>query len=159
MAYLNQNKLISYFKSASTLHFDINYFQTGEDWELNSAEKNPYPILFLEQPFNFSVSNNLETNSLSFLIIDQPKLDETDEVDLISKTKKIGIDVIYFLKNELEKNRSLNAGTRILDGWNALSLTEFSDGSLAGWRFELTLVQPLIINTCDLAFSGYSRAR
>lgn len=159
MSFLKNNDIINYFQSASTLHYDLKSFGTGEDWEIDTAGNTLFPALFLEQPFQFSVTNNLMNNSLNFLVLDRPDNDETDETNIIHKTREIATDVVYWLKNELEKSKSEFPGTRILDGWDGISLTEFTDTSLAGWRISLQIESPLMKNRCDLPFSGYSISR
>ena len=138
------------FQSAVTLHYSLETFGTGENWEFDPAGNYLLPALWLEQPYTYTrLSQNAQQWNIAFQILDKPRLSENDESELLENTWIIGNEVIEWVKR-------MFVGQIIIDPtWNAVSLTEVTDDSLVGWRFELTMKNKYEFERCGLPFSGF----
>ena len=134
--------LKNYFKDISLSHKDIKTFIIGNNVDVTSKIRNDYPAFFLELPYYVSpVKYNYDNVTVAFNILMSTVIDDVDKNHYsISRSKEIGDVIIDYI------NSDDNSEFKILN-YNAVSISEFTDDSLSGFRYELTLMVPR--ETCD----------
>jgi hypothetical protein len=117
-------------------HRQINDFDYGEDFLLATGKGNDYPMAFLEIPYNVTYDlsrNKYKTVQFALLVLFPPSNDAVKEDHTcISNAEQIGDAIITRMQDEF-----LLLGF-LIDSVNGLSLREFSDDSVSGFRFEIS---------------------
>lgn len=120
----------------SISHKQITDFDYGEDFLLATGKGRDYPLVFLEIPYNLSYeipSNRFKSLQFALLVLMKPTNDAVDEDHvLISKSETIGDAIVTRFQKE-----AAQIGF-IIDSVNGISLREFSDDNVQGFRFEIT---------------------
>lgn len=121
-------------KEISLSHRRIKDFDYGEDFTLATGKGSKYPLTFLEIPYsaNYELSNNkFKTFSFALLVLMKPSLDDViGDHKGISEAEIIGDSIITKLQADLPELK--------LDSVTGLSLREFSDDNVSGFRFDIT---------------------
>lgn len=123
------------FETTALNHVDIKSFGFGEDSEIGVQNATEFPNAFLEIPYNLSydLSNyRYKTIQFAFLILLKSKSDDlTGDHYLISASEQIAEAILTKIMTE---NKHL-----VFETVNGLSVREFSDDSVAGFRFDLSI--------------------
>jgi hypothetical protein len=147
--------LKDYFNLIANIHRDIKHFGSGDIWELAIAGETVYPELWLEQVFNITTDRGRNEYRVAFIIHEkqkhseeEPNINSRDEIQILDRMFEIGQEVIQKIRND---------GLYIVNNVSScVSLTEFTEDSTVGWRYEITLTQALNINRCDIDGAFYS---
>lgn len=121
----------------------ISTYATGMDYNYpNAGNPETYPLLFLEQEYNLNVGNpiTIETWQFGLLVVDQKDMENNQETKddikdlMLIEARKIVSYLRYILP-------TVYKGARI-DNINYLSLEDFEQDNVHGWRLELTITVP-----------------
>lgn len=122
-------------KLISLAHKSINGFDYGEDFLLARGAAT-YPMVFVEIPYNLSyqiANGRFKTFQFALLVLMPSQVDNlTTDHQGISQAETIGDAIITRLINDLKP-----LGVSI-DNISGLSLREFSDDNVNGFRFDVT---------------------
>lgn len=137
-------ELKDYFKNLCLSHKNIKEFYVGNDY--NQAEKitHKYPMVFYELPYyidyNLNPQRQVDEVQVAFNVFVESNWDKIEEDhEAISRAKEIGDAIITYI--------GVNATDFIVIRASAVSVREFTDDSVAGMRFELTIQLPRTL--CD----------
>lgn len=136
------------FEQTSLRHVDIKSFGFGEDSDIGVANATEFPSTFLEIPYNINY-NDYRSKSIqfSFLVLLKGEQDDVKgDHYLISAAEQIGEAILTKVSTE-RKNL-------IFESINGLSVREFSDDSVAGFRYDFTI--KLFRNYCNDLPSSYA---
>lgn len=142
------DELKDYFKTICLAHRDIKGFQIGNDYNQAQTISTDYPIVFYELPYSIqyrgtNTNLNLDTVGVAFNVFVESNRDNVEgDHTAISKAKEIGDAIITYIENEQDPQNFL------IGSASALSVREFTDDSVAGMRFELTILLPRTF--CDV---------
>lgn len=115
-------------------HMDVKTFKLGNAY--NRAEDNStYPLCYLEMPYDYTYNKIIDNNADEINIqLDVLLLTNTDDVKddhaAISIAKEIADNIVNYINYEVDEV--------VLTLASGLSLREFSDDDVAGWRLDLT---------------------
>ena len=121
------------FKAISLAHIDVKEFGYGETFDIPAGGDNEYPFSFLEIPYltNYDQRRSKSINfALNILMYTSPD-NIVDEHQAISDAESIGEAIITRVQSE---NKDL-----FFETITAISLREFSDDDLSGFRFEFII--------------------
>jgi hypothetical protein len=133
---------IDTFLEVSQAHIGVNSVGTGDNFQIALTGRDLYPRVWVDQPFQIVVEDNLEINSLKIYIFDLEKKREL-WINSIDKCKQIGIEIIHYLRLNY-KQYSMSKT------YNITSFTEYSDDLLCGVLIEIDVSSTLPINRCDV---------
>lgn len=123
------------FESTSLNHVDIKSFGFGEDSDIGVQNAKDFPNTFLEIPYNlnYDLSNyRFKTLQFAFLVLLKSKQDDVQgDHYLISASEQIAEAILTKIQTEHKE--------LVFESVNGLSVREFSDDSVAGFRFDLTI--------------------
>lgn len=131
------------FQEVSEAHNMVNTYTTGEQSDIALTGKDKYPLVHLDQPFQITIENGIEINSIRFYVLDYQNK-ESMYIDSISSCKQIGQEIITYLRINYTSSFQLN------DTYNITTFTEFSDDNCVGCLFEVDVRTPLAVNRCDV---------
>jgi hypothetical protein len=121
-----------YIKSIALSHKDIKTFKSGKAYNIGEDNKMQYPLCYLELPIFTTNDDEYQELTISLQIHLQSKLDNVDvDIYYVSIAKEINDDIINYI-NETSTD------IRILS-YTGLSLNEFGDDNIAGWRNEIII--------------------
>lgn len=152
---LTWERLILIFEAIADLHPDINSFGVGEEDDFAYSGEDMYPRLFLERPAFFGVKLPVKTWRVAFTITGIPKAEESDPDDqlkqhlenyMLVQLEQIGDQIMTGIIQDLRDSIGVN------DGWDATSLTHYSDDDVCGWRYEFNADVRFQGNRCDFKF-------
>ncbi|MFW6377359.1 MAG: hypothetical protein ACOCZ5_01810 [bacterium] len=132
-------ELKDYFEKICLSHREINEFYTGNDYNQAEQITHKYPLIFYELPYfiNYSFDPNrlVDEVQFSFNVFVQSNFDNIDnDHNAISKAKEIGDAIITYINQTAKHFVFIRA--------DATSVREFTDDSVAGMRFETTILLP-----------------
>lgn len=134
---MNLEQIKDKIQTISLSHKQIVDFDYGEDFLLATGKGSDYPLAFLEIPYsiNYQLDNNrFKTFSFALLILMNPAVDDLqDDHSSISEAETIADSIITTIQTEF---RTMGI---LLDTVNGISLREFSDDSVSGVRFDITI--------------------
>ena len=145
-------ELNTYFKDLSLRMNDIKEFQTGSNYDIASNPSNKYPLVFFELPFAVDYpdfSKPKDTVRFSLSVFMSSKTDDIkSDVEAISFCKSIG-DIL--LTKAVSEARHF-----IINAVNAVSVREFSDDAVAGYRYDITTT--IIRDACSTDVNKYFKS-
>ena len=136
--------LKDYWQSVCLKHKDVKQFNVGNYYDTAVNTNDKYPLAFWEMPYtiDFNMQKPIDTVQVSFSIFLNTKQDDiADAHQAISLAKEIGEAIIQYVINDTTKNFIFNSA-------NAVSVREYSDDYVAGFRWDLTMTVQRSI--CDL---------
>lgn len=132
------NDLINRLESISLAHKDVRRFDIGSSY--NRAEDNggEYPLVYLELPYQYNYNANLDrlddSLNIQLDILLESNLDNVkDDHKAIAIAKEIADAILMYITV-----RETNKFT--IQTASGMSLREFSDDNVSGWRLDLDLV-------------------
>lgn len=137
-------ELIDYFKEVSLKHKDVKDFLVGSYYDIAANTDDNYPLVFFEFPFQVTYNNNLDRPVdevvFTFDVFLPSKIDSVkDDYVAISESKTIGDAIITYILNENKVGLKLTS-------INSISVREYSDDSVAGFRYDITAL--LVRDVC-----------
>lgn len=132
-------ELKDYFKTLTLSHKDIKEFYIGNDYNQAEQITHKYPMVFYELPYyidyNLNPNRQVDDLQVAFNVFVESNWDKIEkDHEAISRAKEIGDAIITYI--------NFNATDFIVTRVSALSVREFTDDSVSGMRFELTLQFP-----------------
>ena len=113
-------------------HKQINTFGFGDLWEFQTSGTTDYPVLFAI-PDGATAAKGEVGNKLKLLVMDRVLKGERNEVDVLSDTQQILLDVITELK---DNSRDIHLRH---DKIPMEYFTERFDDEVAGWSADVIL--------------------
>ena len=141
--------LKNYWQALCLSHKDVKTFNVGNQYTPANNTDDKYPLCFWELPYTITPvgDKQIDTVTCALSVFLSTKQDDfKDWHEAISFAKTIG-DVIMLRSGE-ETNKQFK-----LDNWNSISLTEYSDDSVAGMRYDLTFT--VIRDYCEEDLDEY----
>jgi hypothetical protein len=133
-------------RTISLSHISISDFDYGEDALIGTTDK-VKPYIYLELPYQITYSANHQNKTIQFaLLVLLPSINDDNVVtdhESISNAERIGDAIITKIQEDIKEFR--------LTGINGVSLREFSDDNLNGFRFD---VQGLMTRICEVELEG-----
>lgn len=136
-------QFIDTFIEVSEAHNLVNSAGTGENADIAVTGSDLYPRVWLDQPFTVTVSKGIQENNLRFYVLDYEN-DPTLWNDRISSAMQIGQEIVTYLRLNYKNTFFID------DTYNITTFTEFSDDSLCGCLFEVTVTSAINVNRCDV---------
>jgi hypothetical protein len=128
---MNIERFITLIEEVSLKHISVNNFGTGELWELDVNGDDIYVSVWLDQPIIInSTSEPIDEYRFRLIILDKPDVGELQESQLISKTKKIGDELIRYI------NKHYSSEISIAYDYTITTVTEYSDSNTCGVILE-----------------------
>lgn len=148
-------EITNLFLDTANTHLSINDTGWGNRWEINLSHDIKYPQFWLEEPpFLIEYTKNQMCYNLAFYILDRCQDDETDRLDILTKTQQIGQDIIgSIMKTERNKVKITE------QGWSALSIHNGFKDKVQGWRFDIQVCNGFDLLLCDLPFDPNTSMR
>ena len=137
------NQIISRLREVSEAHLQLNSFDYGEDWEFFSSGDINYPTM-LARLEGGSISSGQTEVRIAVGVFDQPNNGEGDELEILSDTHSIILDVIAQL-NDPDYEWFFSA-----DGVTLTNFSEWGTDRLSGWWAELVFRKPFDNNRCAI---------
>ena len=128
--------LKNYWQDLCLSERDVNTFLIGTNFTPANNTDDKYPLCFWEMPYAITPipDKQIDTVTCALSVFLSTKQDDIkDWHQAISFAKTIG-DVIILRASEDVANKQFR-----VDSFNSISLTEYSDDSVAGIRYDLTL--------------------
>lgn len=140
MRFTTLNQVLNILRTICNDHAQINSFVFGQISEISASEQEQYPLVWCD--INDSqMSERIFIMNLSLYILDIQRVDNTNEIDVISDTLSIGRDLIAALNNPIYQDYfnvqfDVNFGQiregfpDVVDGWKldlSLELMELND--------------------------------
>lgn len=156
MQTLNQH--ITLLRSYSESHLQINSFGVGDAWELVESftqtngvigedgevvANRTYPVMWVEIAGS-NLSENKLTDSYNIYFADLVNKDERNEIEVLSDTKLLCLDLCAYLKHSDELNGLLNINFE----FTMDDFTEKFNDEVAGWVMTLQFTQPYNYSLC-----------
>lgn len=148
-------ELKDFWQDISLKHKDVKDFQVGNNYDTATNTNNRYPLVFWELPYSINTPDwdkPKDVVNVSFCVYLSTKLDDiADSHEAISLAKEIGDAIITKAKQEAIPQFSI-------DAVNCISVREYSDDYVAGFRYDLTItliktMSPLCVDI-DSLFNG-----
>jgi hypothetical protein len=131
-------QLRDYIEDISLRHKDVKAFSYGSNFDIAVNKEDSYPQVFMELPLLIAYDLGDEyRDSVDFAINVLVSIGADNiESDFfaISLAKEIGDAIITYINENCDQFK--------IDEANSLSLREFSDDSVAGMRYDLTITLP-----------------
>lgn len=148
MQTLNQH--ISLFQTFASNHKQIHSSGVGDLWELTeSEEERVYPLMWI-QIDGSTVSGNEIVDSYTIVFCDLVHPDESDENEVLSDQKLIGLDFLSYLKQSTD----LVATMDIVKNSSVQFFTEKWEDTLSGVIITVQVKQPMTYDLCSVPMSG-----
>lgn len=121
-------------RTISLSHIDISDFDYGEDALVSTTDKRK-PYVFLELPYSINLlaskDNGLKSIQFAVLVLIAGTEDDVrNDHAAISRAEQIGDAIMHRIENTI-------TGFRVND-INGISLREFSDDNLSGFRYDVS---------------------
>jgi hypothetical protein len=125
-------------------HLLIEQFESGNGYDRVINGNDIYPLAYLIQPFEITQTDvpsttPFETYNLTIEILDKDDTTESNKIDLLSKTKTIGLQIV-------EKLKSYKNQFQLGDTVTIITVTDYSDDILTGCVFNISLSIPKEVN-------------
>lgn len=140
---MNLESLKQYFEDVCLSHKEINSFEFGSNYNIAESGADKYPLVYYELPYliTYDLDRGVDTIQISFSVLLYSKQDDVVEDHYcISHAKTIGDQIISRINDENSKFQ--------ISAANSVSVREFSDDNVAGFRWDLTILLPNEI--CDI---------
>jgi len=140
MKFITLNQVLNIIRTICSNHAQINSFIFGQKSEISASEQEQYPLVWCDVN-DSQMSERLFTLNLSLYILDIQRVNNSNEIDILSDTLSIGRDLIAALNNPIYQDYfnvkyDVNFGQvrgnfpDIVDGWKldiSLDLMELND--------------------------------
>lgn len=140
-------ELKDYWRDVCLSHKDVLDFQVGNDYDA-ATTTNKYPLCFYELPYtiDYNLDKAIDTVQFSFNVFLNTKIDNiVDDHQAISICKSIGDAILSKIKAEA-------LGFKI-NSVNGVSVREYSDDNVAGFRWDLNIT--LKRDICDADYKQF----
>jgi hypothetical protein len=136
-------EFVDTFINVASSHLNVNNVRVGEIADIAETGKDNYILVHLEMPFLITSENGVDNLDLRFYVLDRED-DTALYVDRIDATKKIGQEILYYIRKYYKNS------FKISDDYSITSLIEFSDDSSIGCLFECQVSFKNEVNNCDI---------
>lgn len=141
--------LVQIISDVSLAHPAVKEFGTGERHNISLSGGSKPIHVWLEQPFNRDLvlpqgGNPTRLFRLAVLILDIPKADKSDELDIVSRCDLVADYIAMRLRSNPPQLLRVEGNARVL------SVVEYSADLWAGVRMEINILTPLPIGACDV---------
>jgi len=140
MKFITLNQVLNIIRTICSNHAQINSFIFGQISEISASEQEQYPLVWCDVN-DSQMSERMFTLNLSLYILDIQRVDNSNEIDVLSDTLSIGRDLIAALNNPTYQDYfnvkyDVNFGQvregfpDVVNGWKldiALDLMELND--------------------------------
>lgn len=140
MRFTTLNQVLNILRTICNDHAQINSFVFGQISEISASEQEQYPLVWCDVN-DSQMSERIFIMNLSLYILDIQRVDNSNEVDVLSDTLSIGRDLIAALNNPIYQDYfnvqfDVNFGQvregfpDVVDGWKlniGLELMELND--------------------------------
>lgn len=130
------------FEQLANSHKMISDFLYNDKFSIERTGNDKYPLFFLEDDPTISYTNSVVTSNWTFYIIDIPKEDQTDYLDLQDKIEEI--NRAFVLKFQLEYDDLINTTTSI----DSVFLKEWNSDNTCAIRTEISFTHISLKNNC-----------
>jgi hypothetical protein len=118
-------------KEFSTESGYFNYFQVGDQLQIPNSEENEYPLLFLEEPINVSVSKNDTTYNFALITAFPCSTDNDDEIPFLTQHTHSLL---------LPKLRDFLISKKFtVSNLTATTISKYAEDNISGLRIDLSL--------------------
>ena len=144
MQKVTYNNLFDTFSMIASNHYQINSFEFGEAWDINSSGTTNYPLL-LVIPETSTVSIGKVTYKFKLAVMDLVQKGKDNDIDVESDTHQILLDVIAELRMggyDFSVDRNLT-----------ITLEQFSekfDDEVTGWWGDIILDTDFDFDSCNI---------
>lgn len=130
-------QLKDYWKEIALKHKDVRQFMVGNNYDAANNTDDKYPLVFWEMPYSIDypdLDKQLDKVTCAMSVFLYTKQDDIlDAHSAISLAKEIG-DAIITRVEELNDGKDF-----VIDSVNAVSVREYSDDSVSGLRWDITM--------------------
>jgi hypothetical protein len=140
MKFITLNQVLNIIRTICSNHAQINSFIFGQISEISASEQEQYPLVWCDVN-DSQMSERLFTLNLSLYVLDIQRVDNSNEIDVLSDTLSIGRDLIAALNNptyqdyfnvkyDVNFTQVREGFPDIVDGWKldiGLELMELND--------------------------------
>ena len=140
MRFTTLNQVLNILRTICNDHAQINSFVFGHISEISASEQEQYPLVWCDVN-DSQMSERMFTLNLYLHVLDIQRVDNSNEVDVLSDTLSIGRDLIAALNNPIYQDYfnvqfDVNFGQvregfpDVVDGWKldlSLELMELND--------------------------------
>lgn len=138
-------EIFNLIKNYAESHKMISSFDYGDSFNIEKTGENIYPQIYLEYPFTITYSKGYKDITITFYIIDIPRVDSHDEIESINLLDKLeNINDVLLMKLDLNDWKEF---TSLLSS-NSLTLTEWMGDKTVAIRTEMTLRVLRNSNSC-----------
>jgi hypothetical protein len=143
------NQIVDELNQIATDHKQINYFGSGELWEVNGDPKNPgvYPQLWMT-PVSASLGPQTITYTVRLLCFDLVNKGENNENDVLSDTLQILSDVVRIFRFRAS-NDDYEEYSIAFDPFMEPFTERFAD-DVSGWSGTVQIEAGLFSNDCNI---------
>ena len=142
---LTLNQIVKKLETFANDHKQLSgNFLFGQfyDYVANKSEQYPAMIVYLQPN---QLSENTDTYTFQITICDRLKMDDTNEIEVLSDTNLIAKDLITYFKNSpTERDVIINTSVTLND------FSDREDSETAGYFFDITFRQNFDYNYCDI---------
>jgi hypothetical protein len=130
-------ELHDYWKCVSLQHKLVKQFNTGSNYDAANNTDDRYPLVFFELPYIITYNSvwqkRVDTVTFSLNVLEYTKQDSIkDDNEGISYAKEIGDEIISYVQ--------LHTTEFKVQSVNAVSVREYTDDSVAGIRYDITVL-------------------
>lgn len=144
---MNIQRLHEIFQTVSLSHISVNSFGTGELFELDVNGNDTFVTVWLDQPFIINAQGKgIDNYQFRLLVLDKPDSGETQEIQLISKCKNIGDEILYKINQDYSQEITIN------DTYTITSVTEYTDSNTCGVIIEGSFTAVRDIVRCNINY-------
>jgi hypothetical protein len=131
-------ELKDYIKDIALRHKDVKAFTYGSNYDVAVNKNNDYPMIFMELPmlvvYNLGDEYRDSVDFAINVLVNIAADDIESDFFAISLAKEIGDAILIYINETCDDFK--------IDEASSLSLREFSDDSVAGMRYDLTITLP-----------------
>lgn len=152
---LTIKQLIQHIDDTAMSHPAVQQFGTGENFNISPGGDAKSVLVWLEQPFLSSVKvapnrSALQSIDIRILVLDIPIQDDSDYIDILSKTYSVAAWLALRLRENPSSLRPITSDDEI----TILSVRDFGGDAWTGWRIEMSLLMQLPVDACDVTKFG-----
>lgn len=136
-------EIFNLIKDYANDHQMINSFNYGDTFNIEKTGEDMYPQVYIEYPFNIKYFKQYKEISITYYIIELPKEDQSDEIDLLDKVETLN-DILLMKLDLLDYDEFSS-----LEDATAITLTEWMGDKTVAIRTEVSFKVLRDLNSCN----------
>lgn len=133
-------------------HVNVASVGIGELDDYSLTGEDDYPRVFVELPISMEYGIDLIKWKLSISVTDQTGVGREQEQVLISQCFDLANDLMEMYKSpDQVYSGYTNSMLFLQDDYNFITITRYGDDATAGVRIDLSVIQKIPMNKCDIS--------